>query len=167
MGGYSAKHVANYFLKKYGSTGITPLKIQKLVYIAHGWHLAIHDEPLVDDEYVEAWQHGPVFPSLYYEFRHRGRLPIIRPATKIDENFDFVVPSIERDDRKTPKLLDRIWKVYGGRSGIDLSELCHQPNSSWDIARRKTPGRRNAHIDDEVIKQHYKRKLEYNRARHG
>ena len=41
--GYSAKAVANYFLSKYGrKKGITPLKIQKLVYIAHGWHMACH-----------------------------------------------------------------------------------------------------------------------------
>ncbi len=62
--GYSAQAVANCFLDLANKENkeITPLKIQKLVYIAHGWFLAVTDKPLVDDEFVEAWQYGPVFP---------------------------------------------------------------------------------------------------------
>ena len=49
--GYSAKALANFFIKNY--TNISPLKIQKLVYISHGWHLGLFDEPLVDDEFAK------------------------------------------------------------------------------------------------------------------
>ncbi|MCY4463528.1 MAG: hypothetical protein OXC26_24515, partial [Albidovulum sp.] len=64
------------------------------------------------------------------------------------------------------KLLDKVWDVYGGMSGIELSELCHQPSSPWDKARKESPGIRNAHIDDGSIKKHYLEKLERNRADH-
>ena len=74
--GYSAKAPANYFIGKYGRFKISPLKLQKLVYISHGWHLAIFDRELVDDEYAEAWQYGPVFPSLYHEFTEFGANPM-------------------------------------------------------------------------------------------
>lgn len=62
--GYSAKAVANYFLAQYGKHGLNPLKLQKLVYIAHGWNLAVRNQPLVDNELPEAWEYGPVFASL-------------------------------------------------------------------------------------------------------
>ncbi len=166
MRGYSAKAVANYFLKKYGKSGITPLKIQKLVYISHGWYLAFYDAPLVSDEYAEAWEYGPVFASLYHEFKYRGRLPIINLGTDIDGDFRTVTPRIDRGDKETKKLLDKVWDVYGGMSGIELSELCHQPGSPWDKARKESPGIRNAHIDDRSIKKHYLKKLERNRADH-
>lgn len=54
---YSAKEIANYFLELSAKKDISPLKIQKLVYIAHGWHLALYGEPLVQDELAEAWEY--------------------------------------------------------------------------------------------------------------
>ena len=167
--GYSAKAVANYFLTKYGKHGITPLKIQKLVYIAHGWHMAFHghENPLIDDEYAEAWQYGPVFASLYHEFKHRGRLPIIDLATELDDDLNETKPGIPKSDKETRNLMDRIWEVYGDYSGFQLSEMCHRPGSPWDEAREASNGRKNAHIDDEIIERHYKEKLERNRERNA
>lgn len=165
--GYSAKAVANYFLSKYGKHSISPLKIQKLVYIAHGWHLAFHSEPLVDDEYAEAWQYGPVYASLYHEFKHRGRLPIIDLAAELDDDLNEAKPGIPKSDEGTRDLLDRIWEVYGDRTGFQLSEMCHRPGSPWDEARKASNGRKNAHIDDAVIEKHYKEKLERNRQQNG
>ncbi len=43
---------------------ITQLKLQKLMYIAQGIHLALYDAPLFKEE-IEAWQHGPVVRELY------------------------------------------------------------------------------------------------------
>ena len=85
---YSAKAIANYFLELAAKHGekVTPLKIQKLVYIAHGWHLALYEKPLVYDEFAEAWEYGPVFPSIYHEFKHFGGAPIAEPATDIEYN---------------------------------------------------------------------------------
>ena len=165
--GYPAKAVANYFLSKYGKHGITPLKIQKLVYIAHGWHMAFrgHEDPLVGDEYAEAWQYGPVFPSLYHEFKHRGRLPIIDLATDSDFDFNEKKPKIPKSDETTRNLLDRIWNVYGDYTGIELSELCHQDDSPWDKTRQESGGKENADISDQDIANHYKKLLKRNRER--
>ena len=57
------------------------MQVIKLVYIAHGWHLAIYDVPLVDD-YVQAWQYGPVIPPLYYAFKRFGSGPITTIPTE-------------------------------------------------------------------------------------
>ena len=167
----TAKEVANYFLSKYRKHGITPLKIQKLVYVAHGWHLALYDEPLVDDEYVEAWQYGPVFASLYHEFKYRGQLPIVELATKVDIEPNGArietTPHIPKSNKKTRKLLDRIWEVYGNYTGLQMSALCHQPDSPWEHARKVALGRRNANICDEKIKEHYKEKLNQSKQKSG
>ena len=95
--GHSAKHVANHFLSNFLRCGITSLKIQKLVYISHGWNYAFRDDHLIDDELVEAWLYGPVFPSLYHEFKYRGELPVISLAKElVSRNHcidDFFIPS--------------------------------------------------------------------------
>ena len=44
---YSALAVANWFVENLAGT--TPLKLQKLIYFAHGWHLALKGEPLIDE----------------------------------------------------------------------------------------------------------------------
>ena len=56
------KAVANKFLElgeRDGVSDITPMKLLKLVYIAHGWHLALSEgkKPLVN-EASEAWKYG-------------------------------------------------------------------------------------------------------------
>ena len=160
----SAKAVANYFLKKYGHTGITPLKMQKLVYIAHGWNLAVNDEPLVTDERVEAWDYGPIYASLYHEFKYLGRLPIIDLAEDVGQDMKKFTPKIDRGDKKTMQLLDRVWEVYGGMSEMALSAICHQPDSPWAETKDVLPGIRNAHISEDAIKNHYKAKVERNRS---
>ena len=168
--GYSAKAVANCLLSKFGRHGISPLKLQKLVYLAHGWHLALFDEPLIEDEYAEAWQYGPVFPSLYHEFKHRGRLPIINPATEAEVtkpgNFDveYTTPNVPRSDKRTRKMLNRIWEVYGKFSDTQLSAISHRQGSPWETTRIADPVRNNANIDDRVIKEYYRRRLDENAA---
>lgn len=63
---YQANIIANFFVKKAQEEQIplTLMKIIKLVYIAHGWHLAHKKSPLISEP-VEAWPYGPVVPSVY------------------------------------------------------------------------------------------------------
>ena len=178
--GYSAKAIANYFIEQFGKqNAISPLKIQKLVFISHGWHLALYEQPLVSDESAEAWRYGPVFPSLYHEFKEFGNEPISRLAKKIkiiktDNNSDFSmsrllkskfqteIPKVKKSDKQVCSLLDRVWEVYGNYSGLTLSELTHCPHSPWEQTREKFPNIRNANISDDLIQQHYSEKREKN-----
>lgn len=160
--GCTAKAVANFFLHigRTRKAKISPLKIQKLVYVSHGWHLALGDEALVVDEYVEAWQYGPVFPSIYHEFKHFGRSAIQRDATEFEfdattAEFNVVTPHVDPGDANAHALLDRIWEVYGRFSGAQLSGMTHAPGTPWAIIRSKHPGMRNVHIPNELIKKHY------------
>ena len=84
--------IANYFIElaHKDNIDIRPLKLMKLVYIAHGYILALLDKPTdgAKLEKVEAWQYGPVFPSVYYSFKQYGGNPIDKTTTVLDfDNF--------------------------------------------------------------------------------
>ena len=62
---HSSLAIANEFIRRSLAAPeieLTQMKLQKLVYFAHGWNLVASDgDPLVEDE-VQAWDYGPVFP---------------------------------------------------------------------------------------------------------
>ncbi|MCY4260029.1 MAG: DUF4065 domain-containing protein [Rhodobacteraceae bacterium] len=162
--GYSAKHIANYFLDNHARTGITHLKIQKLTYLSHGMNYVHRDNDLINDEYAEAWKYGPVFPSLYEEFKSRGKQPIMKLATELNaemfwekRKIKFDTPKIKDGDDYTRNLLGEVWQKYGSKNGQQLSALTHQEGSPWYQTRVKTHGARNANIDNKLIKAHFKK----------
>jgi uncharacterized phage-associated protein len=57
--------IANEFIRLAAADGRTfdQLQLHALVYIAHGWHLALNGEPLTGDR-PEAWDFGPMYRRL-------------------------------------------------------------------------------------------------------
>jgi len=82
--------VANYFITKANDEGteLTPMKLIKLVYIAHGWHLGLKNESLID-EGVQAWKYGPVIKSVYDEFKGYKNGQVNRPAYLFNEQMVY------------------------------------------------------------------------------
>lgn len=167
--GHSAKAVANALLQIAWDhqAQVTPLQLQKLAYIAHGWTLGLTDEPLVTDELAEAWQYGPVFPTLYHEFKEYGKGPISKKATDLnivgpDFQFQVIEPAVPDDDTATWALLRRVWDQYGKYGGIALSDLTHRAGTPWAQVWNNSKGIKNADIDNEIIKAHYKELRERN-----
>ena len=80
----TASKVANVFLKlaQEKNEELTNLKLQKLVYYAQAWYLAIYEKPLFDDE-IEAWIHGPAVPSIYKMYKKFGWKPITTLPQKV------------------------------------------------------------------------------------
>lgn len=78
----SSKSLANFLIDLAQAEGQTldPMKLQKLVYYAHGWYAGYTGERLINEE-VEAWPYGPVIPSLYDEFKRYGSGKIASKAT--------------------------------------------------------------------------------------
>ncbi len=150
---YSAIAVANYFLDvaKRDSEALTPMKLQKLVYIAHGWYWGLHDEALISEP-VEAWQWGPVFPSLYHAFKQYGREPITEKGTE-----GGMMP--DPPDETTCEFINEVWGIYQPYTGVQLANLTHEIGSPWEttVAPHKDFIPFKLKIDDEVIHQYYKR----------
>lgn len=161
---YDSLAVANYFIER-GSGTVNPMKVQKLVYFAHGWNLAIHDSPLLRER-VEAWKYGPVVPQLYHDLKGFGSAPISEPVTVLrfsGSRVLSVTPKIDQDPSvdtaDTKALLDRVWEVYGGYSAVKLSNATHIVGSPWDVTWKQCGGTKHAVIDDGLIKQDFLKKL--------
>ncbi|THF52884.1 DUF4065 domain-containing protein [Flavobacterium supellecticarium] len=147
---YSATTIANYFIKKYATTGeLTPLKLIKLVYISYGWYLETFEykEPLVTEK-PQAWRYGPVFPSLYDNLKHHGKSFVKEPV-----NCHTTEVITDEDAR----FLDKVWEIYGQKDGIYLSALTHKDGTPWS---ETYPKGENLIIPDPLIKEYYKKLLE-------
>lgn len=114
----TALDVAQFFIACAETTEdgeISNLKLQKLVYYAQGFHLAIYGQPLFEED-LEAWTHGPVAPSVYHHYKRYGSSPIPVPD-------DYVV------DRKFSEeqldLLREIYDVFGQFSAGKLRNMTH------------------------------------------
>lgn len=152
---YSPKSIANYFLDLAKASGqlISPMKLQKLVYYAHGWYAGHTGQPLIN-EAVEAWQYGPVIPSLYHEFKRFGAGSITGKATDFEGlQLREVSPP---DDPSLRKFLENVWNSYGQFTGIRLSEMTHAPDGPWDQTWKASAGMRGADIPFERIAEYFK-----------
>lgn len=149
-------HVAaNSLLQKAFATKtpITHLKLQKLLYFLHGWHMAITGMPVVDEGF-QAWEYGPVVPSLYQQLRGYGANVIddyIREIDPASGKSIAYVASVE--DHQFWSILDGVWSQYSRFGALELSTLSHEANSAWSLARRENPY--NATIDDALIGRYF------------
>ncbi len=75
----TASEAARYFLAlQDDEDSISNLKLQKLLYYAQGFSLALTGKPLFNDQ-IKAWIHGPVVPSVWADYRECGAGPVPRP----------------------------------------------------------------------------------------
>ncbi|GEA08535.1 hypothetical protein KUL42_32960 [Alteromonas sp. KUL42] len=58
---------------------VCPMKLQKLAYYCHGYHLSVTGEPLVAGEF-QAWPYGPVHPDIYQQYKQFGNSAIPAPT---------------------------------------------------------------------------------------
>lgn len=164
---YDAKAVANYFLDvaAVNNTSLTPMKLQKLVFFAHGWHMGLYNEPLIVDP-VQAWKFGPVVPTLYHEFKHLGAGAISCRATDFDfANGCLFEPAVPLEDVRSRDLLSQIWSVYGRMSGPQLSNLTHMAGTPWSLVWERSGGAHQTVIPDEEIRQYFSAQAANNKAR--
>lgn len=158
---YQANIIANFFVKKAQEEQIplTLMKIIKLVYIAHGWHLAHKKSPLISEP-VEAWPYGPVVPSVYYAFKQYGKKKIEQGVRNLPvDKFEKVIPP------DTLEILSNVWEAYKKFDAFELSSLTHQKESPWDIKMKEAansgynPYASNV-INNDIIGAYYQQKLD-------
>lgn len=101
----------SYGRKQYS---LTPLKLQKILYLAQGWSYVWDNHAAFPDDF-EAWQYGPVNEKVYEEFKRYGRSEI--PER---EGIGFL------RDFEVTETLTAIWDEYGKKTAYDLVELTHQ-----------------------------------------
>jgi len=156
---YSPATIANYFLDRAATEGraLTPMQLIKLVYIAHGWYLGYFNEPLIN-ETVQAWRYGPVIKSLYDRVKNYGSGAVREPIQT------GAAPWIRdaKVDSQTETLLSSVWESYARFSGVQLSAMTHQDDTPWYEAWHRQDGKSQyyAEISDELIRSHYRQKIQ-------
>lgn len=114
--------IAYYLIELANQTGATVsnLKLQKLVYYAQAWYLAIHGTPLFEEDF-QAWVHGPVVPALYQKYKGFGWQPIQADGSP-------VLP------KEIVSFLDEVAQEYLDCDGYELEQMTHA-EVPWNIAR--------------------------------
>lgn len=125
---------------------VSNLELQKLLYIAHMVHLGEHGEPLISDHF-EAWDYGPVVPSLYQHLRGFG-------AGSIGNVFHSV-PGISEGSREFVTLVETAKNTRGFTPGR-LVSITHWPEGAW--AQFYNSGRKGTVIPNDSIKSEYERR---------
>ena len=123
----TASQVADYiihFSHQHGDL-VTNLKLQKLVYYAQAWYLALYGKPLFGGR-LEAWVHGPVQPTVYQNFKKFGWNPIT------DDPGEVNLPEHIKSH------LNEVMEVYGVLSAYQLERLTHR-EAPWLNARNGLP----------------------------
>lgn len=148
---YSVYAVANAFIElanKESNSNLTNMKLQKLVYIAQGFALAIRQDGLFNEN-VHAFQWGPVIPELYEEVKHYGRNPITGkiPLSPFDTPINLDDASFASNVIKT------VWKKYGKFTAAQLSTITHKPGTPWDSVWKDTE---YGIIPVDLIRYHYR-----------
>lgn len=100
---------------------LTPLKLQKLMFYADAWHLALYDAEITDERF-QAWVHGPVALSQYHRFKDFRWKPIDQ---------DIARPKF---DEKLQKHLNEIIDVFGSENAVALEIMSHN-ETPWIEAR--------------------------------
>jgi len=147
MPNHNALAIANEFAERQ-SLAIPQMKLQKLVYMAHGWNLAINHEPLIADR-IEAWDGGPVIRAIWDHIRDYG----YNNKNRLLKNPLNNQPLKAVLSEKEQGIIDHVWSRYGGYSGLQLSNMTHKSGTPWSNAYF---GRgRNAKLINSDIQKHF------------
>lgn len=124
---YAPLAVANTLILL-GMTNRSPMGLNKIVYVAHGFSLA-YDRPIVA-EMPEIWKYGPIYRNLYDDLRQYTDEVIRRPQPSRAAS---TVPIIPGSDNETYELLTQVQKSWGHIDDLTLSSFAHKDGSPWKI----------------------------------
>jgi uncharacterized phage-associated protein len=143
--------VADYFIWLAHDTGsfISNLKLQKLVYYAQAWHLALQSEPLFEEDF-EAWVHGPVIATLYKKYKAFGWQPILAEVEL-------------QIDNRTSDFLSEVAAEYFACDAYELEQMTHA-EEPWQRARKGLPpdAVSTAIIEKDWMREYYGARVEKN-----
>lgn len=118
----TADDIAPFFVRK----GVSPLKLQKLLYYSQVWFVKRYNTKLFVDP-IKAWVFGPVVYPVWNKFKVVRRNDIIAP-------FSHFYPDPTILSSNTTQHLEDIWNSYGHLSGSELVDLTHT-ELPWKMSR--------------------------------
>nr|WP_246628171.1 type II toxin-antitoxin system antitoxin SocA domain-containing protein [Paenibacillus oenotherae] len=151
----SALEVSRWFVlrnnmntQQYGDELLSHLKLQKLLYYAQGIFLAYTNGKSLFNEEIHAWDHGPVVPGVYTEYKEHGRDEIeFNP-----EHTDMELLDKVSGNEEIKMVLEFVYTNYGKYSAWHLRNKTHEERP-WKV----TP--RNKIIKKEVIQDYFMKEV--------
>ena len=136
MPGWSPE-IANEFiaLATAEARAFDQLQLQGLVYVAHGWRLALSGQPLTGDR-PEAWDFGPMYRRLANALAGYGREEVTRAILE-SEAFDDSANPVRNEparsdlDQSETDLISEIYQDYGDFESWQLSALTRKGDTPW------------------------------------
>jgi uncharacterized phage-associated protein len=150
-GAHDPRAIANRILDVCEAKGIrvTLMQLIKLVYLADGWSLALRNEPLSKHS-PQAWQYGPVYPTVYKAFKKFGSGAIKEHATDSATGVEFA-ESFSDDEIA---LIEQVVDSYGRMHAFRLSEIMHRAGTPW--TKTVSESGHYAEIPLGIIAEHFK-----------
>ncbi len=130
---YTALDISSFFIHK----GVTPLKLQKLLYYSQLWFFVKNDKKLFKDR-IQAWIYGSVVYDVWANFKFMKRSSVIPSSRALNIALDNI----------TLSHLNEVWESYGHLTGADLVDLTHS-ELPWKNSRKGLLS--NQPSDKEVI----------------
>lgn len=124
---------------------VTPMKLQKLLYLAQANYLASTNERLFDSD-IEAFEHGPVVHRVWREFYGRQ---IISPEL----HAQVLTATLPRD---TEEFLEQVWAKYQDMTANALRRLTHE-QAPWKD--HYVEGVAHIPIPDDDMKAYFSQKV--------
>lgn len=147
----SCESVANHFLQRAQQEGraLTALQVNYLLYLAHGWHLAYFDRPLLKDLFW-VWRYGVKPLGFYSSLVGHGSGGIVGAFRSGPRPYDYEFsPAIASEEMA---LLNHVWETYARYGGHELARMCTLPDSPWAKAWK---GQTEGSLSDQAIGAHF------------
>jgi uncharacterized phage-associated protein len=104
---------------------LTNRRLQKLLYYAQAWSLAMRDKPLFDDR-IEAWASGPVVPSVCDRFEGLWRRVLLPDDVEEERVIEMEPDEVD--------FVASVWESYKAFSPSRLREMTREEDP-WRKAR--------------------------------
>lgn len=91
--------------------------------MSHLFHLGICGEPLVSESF-EAWNLGPVLPSVYHRLKIFGDNPI---------RDIFHINTHPENEKKSLEVIEQVYEKLGKQDGYKLVKITHKEGGGWAL----------------------------------
>lgn len=162
MNNYSAMDVANYivwYVNKDNAPlgGLTPLKLQKILYYVSTTYLKEFDQLLFSDSF-QKWQYGPVVKDVYHEFKTVGVNHITSPKLSLDERAIAIFggmkqiydPSKIESNKQVVEVIEKVVKKLITWKAFDLVEHTHKEEAWKNFIEEIMSGKELTYSMDEL-----------------
>lgn len=144
----TSQKLAHWFIlkSKEDAKPLTPAKLMKLAVFACYEYVWKFKEPLLNES-VEAWENGPVIPSLHHEYKEQqAHSPIENPSRR---------QSPLEADAELEAFLQSIWKDYGKYTTRQLDRISQQTYSPWSMTLGRSRRENHPAITESILLEYY------------